>query len=42
MDPHVSDTDAVRSSIGQGTNNYAPVQLARYVTTIANEGNCYD
>ena len=42
MDPHVSDTDAVRSSIGQGTNNYAPVQLARYVTTIANEGNCYN
>lgn len=42
MDPHVSDTDAVRSSIGQGTNNYTPVQLARYVTTIANEGNCYN
>ena len=42
IDPHVSDTDAVRSSIGQGTNNYTPVQLARYVTTIANEGKCYD
>lgn len=42
MDPHVSDNDAVRSSIGQGTNNYAPVQLARYVTTIANEGDCYN
>lgn len=42
IEPHISDTDAVRSSIGQGTNNYAPVQLARYVTTIANEGSCYD
>jgi penicillin-binding protein 2 len=42
IEPHVSDTDAVRSSIGQGTHNYAPVQLARYVTTIANEGNCYN
>ena len=41
MDPHVSDTDAVRSSIGQGTNNYAPVQLARYVTAVANEGTVY-
>lgn len=42
IEPHMSDNDAVRSSIGQGTNSYAPVQLARYVTTIANEGNCYD
>lgn len=42
IEPHVSDSDAVRSSIGQGTNSYAPVQLARYVTTVANEGSCYD
>lgn len=42
IEPQMSTSDAVRSSIGQGTNNYAPVQLARYVTTIANEGSCYD
>ncbi len=40
--PHISDKDAVRSSIGQGTNLYAPVQLSRYVTTIANSGTCYN
>lgn len=42
IDPHISDSDAVRSAIGQGTNNYTPVQLSRYVTAIANEGKCYD
>lgn len=40
--PHVSDNDAVRSAIGQGTNLYAPVQLSRYVTTVANSGTCYN
>ncbi len=40
--PHFSTTDAVRSAIGQGDHAYAPVQLARYMTTIANEGTCYD
>lgn len=40
--PTVSTEDAVRSSIGQGTNNYSTVGLARYVTTIANSGTCYD
>ena len=40
--PNISDKDSVRSSIGQGTNNYTPAQLARYVTTIANRGVCYD
>lgn len=40
--PQISDTDCVRSAIGQGTNSYTPVQLARYVTTIANSGVCYD
>jgi penicillin-binding protein 2 len=40
--PHISDTDAVRSSIGQGSNDYTPVQLARYITTLANHGTCYD
>ncbi len=38
----ISDEDAVRSAFGQGTNTYYPAQIARYVTTIANEGTCYD
>lgn len=42
IEPHVSDNDSVRSAIGQGTHSYAPVQLSRYVTTIANSGTCYD
>lgn len=41
-EPQISDTDAVRSAIGQGSNVYTPVQLSRYVTTIANRGTCYD
>lgn len=41
-EPHISDKDAIRSAIGQGTNNFTPAQLARYVTTVANRGTCYD
>lgn len=41
-EPKVSDTDVVRSAIGQGTNSFTPVQLSRYVTTITNGGTCYD
>lgn len=41
-DPNFSKTDAVRSAIGQATHSYAPVQLSRYVTTVANDGSCYD
>ncbi len=40
--PKISDTDAVRSAIGHGNNNYTTAQLARYVTTIANGGTCYN
>jgi penicillin-binding protein 2 len=40
--PDVSDSDAVRSAIGQGTNSYTTTQLARYAATIANSGTCYD
>lgn len=40
--PNMSSADAIRSAIGQGTNNYTATQLARYVTTIANEGTCYN
>lgn len=41
-EPSFSDIDIVRSVIGQGSNSYTPVQLSRYVTTIANGGTCYD
>lgn len=40
--PQVSDMDAVRSAIGQGKNNFTTVGLARYVTTVANSGTCYN
>ncbi len=42
IEPKFSDNDAVTSAIGQGRHNYAPVQLARYVNTIANSGTCYN
>ena len=41
-EPQISDMDAVRSAIGQGTNSYTTVGLARYVTTVANSGTCYN
>lgn len=40
--PQFSTQDVVRSAIGQGTNNFTTVGLARYVTTVANSGTCYD
>lgn len=40
--PHISDNAMAPSAMGQGTNAYATVQLARYVGTIANGGTCYD
>lgn len=40
--PDVSDIDPVRSAIGQGTNSYTTVGLARYITTVANGGTCYN
>lgn len=40
--PKISDIDPVRSAIGQGTNSFTTVGLARYVTTIANSGTCYN
>ncbi len=40
--PQVSTTDAVRSAIGQGNASYTTVGLARYATTIANSGTCYN
>ncbi len=40
--PQVSTELPVLSAIGQGTNNFTTVGLARYVTTIANKGTCYN
>ena len=40
--PHISDTSAIASSIGQGTNLFSNVQLARYVQTIAGRGAVYE
>ena len=40
--PEISTEDPVRSAIGQGTHNYTTSQMARYVTTIANGGTCYN
>ncbi|MEG1847274.1 MAG: penicillin-binding transpeptidase domain-containing protein [Lachnospiraceae bacterium] len=40
--PHVSDEYAVPSVIGQGTNNFTTVGLARYVTAVANSGICFN
>ena len=40
--PEVSDDYSVLSAIGQGSNNFTTIGLARYVTTIANNGTCYN
>lgn len=40
-DPGIADEDPVRAAIGQSNNNFASVQLARYVTSIANSGTVY-
>lgn len=40
--PQFSTEDVVRSAIGQGNHAYAPIQLSRYMTTVANDGTCYD
>ena len=40
--PEVSTEHPVLSAIGQGNNNFTTVGLARYVTTVANSGTCYN
>ncbi|MDD4524516.1 MAG: penicillin-binding transpeptidase domain-containing protein [Lachnospiraceae bacterium] len=40
--PQLSDQDSVRTAIGQGNSGYTTTQLARYITTVANSGTCYD
>ncbi|MDD6434945.1 MAG: penicillin-binding transpeptidase domain-containing protein [Clostridiales bacterium] len=39
--PQVSDSDSVRSAIGQARNNYTTAQLARYTATVANGGTVF-
>ncbi len=41
-EPEFSDIDPVRSAIGQGKTAFTTVGIARYVTTVANGGTCYD
>ena len=41
-EPMISDETVVPSAIGQGKHNYTVSQIARYVTTIANSGTCYN
>ena len=40
--PNVSTEDPMRSAIGQGSNSFTTVALARYVSTVANNGTCYN
>ena len=40
--PHASTVSAIQSAIGQGTHQYSCLNLARYATTIANSGTCYN
>ncbi len=40
--PHVTDYNPVASAIGQGTNAYTSLNLARYTSTLANSGTVYN
>ena len=40
--PNISDNDAVRSTMGQAKHLFTTTQLARYVSTVANSGTCYN
>ncbi len=39
--PHFSTESSVHSAIGQGSNAYSPIQLSRYISTLANGGTNY-
>ncbi|NLP46693.1 MAG: hypothetical protein GX347_06590 [Epulopiscium sp.] len=36
------DGDTIRTGIGQGWNNFAPIHMARYIATLANGGTLYN
>ncbi len=38
----ISDDQGIRTAIGQGTNNFTPASLSKYVTGLANRGTVYD
>lgn len=40
--PNISDEDAVRSAIGQGTHVYSTSQMAKYISGVANKGTVYN
>lgn len=40
--PHFATQDAVRAAMGQANTTFTVTQIARYVSTIANSGTCYD
>lgn len=40
--PHISTELPIQSAIGQGTNNFSTVGLAKYVTAVANRGTVYN
>ena len=40
--PRISDYDPERSAMGQGNHAYNDVQLARYITAVANKGTVFD
>lgn len=40
--PHATDYNPVASGIGQGTNAYTSLNLARYTSTLANNGTVYN
>lgn len=41
LSPQISTKDAVRTSIGY-FHSFTPSQIARYITTLANNGTCYN
>ena len=41
-EPMASNTNSVASAIDQGNHKYSTLNLARYVTTIATSGTCYN
>ena len=40
--PHASSINSIASAIGQGNHQFSCLNLARYVTTIATSGTCYN
>ena len=41
-EPQISDEDAVRSAIGQGTNAFSLSHIGRYVAAVANRGSVFN